>query len=143
MRFPQEGVGIMRKLLWLGGLTLGMVWTSSVHAQQTGGMSTVTNILKFPKSLNINVQPNITNNSPMDYRNQNAPIGTTITRPNNNGSAFFTRISQLFYQPSRTNYISSTTTFGTSLYPTPAQMQAAAPGYFMPFQMYRAAPIQR
>ncbi len=92
--------------------------------------------------MNINVQPNITNNSPMDYRNTMSPIGTTITRPNTTGTSFPYRLASMFYQPQRTNFISGTTTFGTSTFPTPAQMQAAAPTYFKAFQMYRAAPIQ-
>jgi len=123
----------MRKFLYLAGLALGMVWAGSAHAQTSS---------IFPSSFNINVQPNITNNSAMDYRNQNAAIGTTIVAPANNGSAFSLRLSQMFYQPVRTNFISSSTTFGSSIFPTPAQMQAVAPSYFTPFQMYRAAPIQ-
>jgi hypothetical protein len=104
-------------------------------------MSSITNILKFPKSLNINVQPNITNNSPMDYRNQSSPIGTTIVRPNTTGTAFPYTLTSMFYTPTRTNTISNTITFGSSILPTPAQMQASAPNYFKAFQMYRAAPI--
>jgi hypothetical protein len=134
----------MRTFVILAGLTLAMVWTGSAHAQSssTSGSTPIFNILKFPKSLNINVQPNITNNSPMDYRNINAPIGGTIIRPNTTGTAFPYRLSSMMYQPGRTNFISSTTTFGTSIFPTPAQMQAAAPTYFKAFQMYRSAPIQ-
>jgi hypothetical protein len=126
----------MRRFLWLTGLTLGMVWASSAHAQTSAGASTITNILKFPKSFNINVTPNIVNNSPMDYRNQNTPIGGTMYRPTNQ------RLSNYFFKPARTNFISSTTNFGRSVFPTPAQMQAAAPGYFKAFQMYRAPFIQ-
>lgn len=124
----------MRKVLLLAGLALGMAWVQSAHAQNSS-------ILQFPNTLNINVQPNITNNSPMDYRNQNAPIGTTITRPTFNGSAFSLRLSQMFYSSGRSNYIASKSTFGSSIFPSPAQMKAAAPSYFVPFQMYRAAPI--
>ncbi|HEY7330553.1 MAG TPA: hypothetical protein VH592_23135 [Gemmataceae bacterium] len=131
----------MRTFLLVTGLTLGMLWAESAHAQ-TSGSSPITNVLKFPKSLNINVQPNITNNSPMSYVNQNAPIGGTIIRPNTTGTAFPYRLANMFYSPGRTNFISSTSTFGSSVFPTPAQMQAAAPGYFVPFQMYRAAPLQ-
>jgi hypothetical protein len=138
---PQGRGQIMRKFLWLAGLALGMAWAGPAHAQ-TSGTSTLTNILQFPKNINITVQPNIINNSPMDYRNLNAPIATTTYRPNTTGTAFPYRLSSMFYQPSRTNFISSSTTFGTSFWPTPAQMQAAAPNYFKPFQMYRAAPIQ-
>ncbi len=130
----------MRTFLLLVGLALGMVWTGSAQAQQSSG--TITNILKFPKNLNINITPNITNNSPMDYRNTNVPIGTTTSRPNMTGSAFPYKLSSMFYSPGRTNFISSTSNFGTSTFPTPAQMQAAAPMYFRAFQMYRAAPIQ-
>jgi len=132
----------MRTFLLLAGLALAVTWNGSAHAQQTGGSGTITNILKFPKSININVQPNITNNSPMDYRNSMSPIGTTMIRPNTTGTAFPYKLSSMFYQPQRTNFFASTTTFGTSTFPTPAQMQAAAPNYFRPFQMYRAAPIQ-
>ncbi len=122
----------MRKLLGLIGITLGMAWVGSVHAQLPG----ISSVIRFPKSFNINVMPNITNNSPMDYRNQNAPIGGTMYRPNNY------KLSATFFQPQRTNFISSTTNFGQSVFPTPAQMQAAAPNYFKAFQMYRAPFIQ-
>jgi hypothetical protein len=114
-----------------------MAWAGSVHAQS----SSMTNFLRFPKSLNINVTPNIINNSPMDYRNQNAAIGTTTYRPNTTGTAFPFKLQSMFFSSGRTNTIASTTTFGRSVYPTPAQMQAAAPSYFKAFQMYRAAPI--
>jgi hypothetical protein len=125
----------VRKFLWLAGLALGMAWAGSVHAQS----SSMTNI--FPKSFNINVTPNIINNSPMDYRNQNAAIGTTVYRQNTTGTAFPFKLQSMFFSSGRTNTIASTTTFGRSIYPTPAQMQAAAPSYFKAFQMYRAAPI--
>lgn len=105
-------------------------------------MSSITNILRFPKNLTINVQPNITNNSPMDYRNVNVPVGATIVRPNTTGTAFPYTLTSMFYTPTRTNTISGSTTFGSSIFPTPTQMQAAAPGYFSAFQMYRAQPIQ-
>ncbi len=131
----------MRKFLWLMGLTLGIAWASSAHAQSTSGTSSITNILKFPKSFNINVTPNITNNAPMDYRNPYAAIGTTVYRPNTTGTAFPFKLQSMFFSSGRTNTIASTTTFGRSIYPTPAQMQAAAPSYFKAFQMYRAAPI--
>jgi hypothetical protein len=133
----------MRKFLWLAGLALALVWTGSAHAQSTSGTSSMGSFLGKLKTININVQPNIINNSPMDYRNQSAPIGTTTYRQNTTGTAFPYALNSMFYQPSRTNFISSTSTFGTSIYPTPAQMSAAAPSYFTPFQMYRAAPIQR
>jgi hypothetical protein len=132
----------MRTFLFLAGLALAVAWNGSAHAQQTTGSGSITNVLRFPKSININVQPNITNNSPMDYRNTMSPIGTTITRPNTTGTAFPYTLGSMFYQPQRTNFIASTTTFGTSTFPTPMQMQAAAPNYFKAFQMYRAAPIQ-
>jgi hypothetical protein len=132
----------MRKFLWVTSLALGMAWTGLAQAQSSSGASSLSNFIGQLKTINVNVQPNITNNSPMDYRNLNAPIGTTTYRPNTTGTAFPYRLSSMFYQPSRTNFISSKTTFGTSIWPTPAQMQAAAPNYFKPFQMYRAAPIQ-
>ncbi|MHB1425950.1 MAG: hypothetical protein ACYC3I_22530 [Gemmataceae bacterium] len=135
---------MMRKFIGLTALALGLALASSAYAQQpsSSGSSPISSILNFPKTMNINVQPNITNNSPMSYVNSNAPIGTTIYKPSNNGSAFNLRMNQFFYQPKRTNYIASTTTFGVSNYPTPAQMQASAPSYFRAFQMYRAQPIQ-
>jgi hypothetical protein len=134
----------MRTLLVLAGLALTMAWAGPAQAQSSSssGLPIINNIIKFPSSMNLTIQPNITNNSPMDYRNQNAPIGGTIIRPPNNGSAFSLRLSQMFFQPARPNFISSTTTPGRSIFPTPQQMQAAAPSYFAPFQMYRAAPIQ-
>lgn len=99
-------------------------------------------MFRFPKSFNINVMPNITNNSPMDYRNPNAPIAGGYSRPNTTGTAFPFTLGSMFYAPTRTNTISSTSTFGQSVFPTPAQMQAAAPSYFQAFQMYRAPFIQ-
>jgi hypothetical protein len=132
----------MRTVLFLAALALAVTWNGSAQAQQTAGSGAITNVLKFPKSININVQPNITNNSPMDYRNSMSPIGTTMIRPNTTGTAFPYKLASMFYQQSRTNFFSSTSTFGSSTFPTPAQMQAAAPNYFKPFQMYRAAPIQ-
>ncbi len=128
----------MRRYLWLTGLTLGMAWASSAPAQ----LPSMSNVIKFPKTFNINVTPNLTNNSPMDYRNQNAPIGGTYSRPNTTGTAFPYRLTSMFFSPGRTNTFSSTTNFGKSNYPTPAQMQAAAPNYFKAFQMYRAPFIQ-
>ena len=120
------------------GLTLGMAWAAAAHAQFPSASS----LLKFPKTFNINVTPNLTNNAPMDYRNQNAPIGGYTSRPNTTGTAFPFRLTSMFSSPSSTNSISSTTTFGRSIFPTPAQMQAAAPSYFQAFQMYRAPFIQ-
>jgi hypothetical protein len=146
---PVPGVGtssgrgrIMRKYLCVVGLMAAMAWAGSVHAQ-TPGSSSIFNIFKIPNGLNINVQPNITSNAPMDYRNQNAPIGSTIVNPPNNGTSFPLRMSQYFYTAGRSNYIASSTTWGTSTLPTPAQLQASAPSYFSAFQMYRAAPIGR
>lgn len=132
----------MRKSLWLASLILGMAWAGSAHAQSSSGSTSIFNIIKIPKTFNINVQPNITNNSPMDYRNSNVPIATTTYRQNLTGTAFPYKLSSMFYSPQRTNFIASKTTFGSSIFPTPAQMQAAAPSYFVPFQMYRAAPIR-
>lgn len=128
---------MMRKVMWLAALALGLAGAESAHAQtKSSGFS-------FPSTFNINVTPNIVNNSPMDYRNQNVPIGATITRPNTTGTAFPYTLTSMFYSPSRTNTFSSTTTFGSSTFPTPAQMQAAAPSYFQAFQMYRGQPISR
>lgn len=115
----------MRSYLWLAGLTLGLALAGSAHAQ-----------------FNVNVTPNIVNNSAMDYRNVNAPIGTTLYRPSNNGSAFTNRLASYFYSSGRSNTISNTIVSGHSTFPTPAQMQASAPSYFKAFQMYRAQPIQ-
>lgn len=126
----------MRNWMWLAALTMGLAWAGSAHAQQINGP-----LVNFPKT--INIMPSFTNNSPMDYRNPNAPIGATITRPNTTGTAFSYKLGSLFYSPSRTNTFSSTTTFGSSTFPTPAQMQAAAPSWFQAFQMYRAQPISR
>lgn len=133
----------MRTLLLLTGVTVAMAWTGNVQAQSSASSGpNIFNIIKIPKTFNINVQPNITNNSPMDYRNQNSAIGTTTYRQNTTGTAFPYKLGSMFYSSGRTNFFSSTTTFGSSVFPTPAQMSAAAPGYFRPFQMYRAAPIQ-
>jgi hypothetical protein len=101
----------------------------------------MSNIIKFPKSLNLNVTPNLNNNSPMDYRNANVPIGGTTYRPNTTGTAFPFRLTSMFSTTSG-NSISATTTFGQSVFPTPAQMQASAPTYLKAFQMYRAPFIQ-
>lgn len=114
----------MRKCMWLAGLTLGLSWAGAAHAQLPASA--------FGFNKTINIMPNFTNNSPMDYRNPNAPIGGTMYRP----STF--KLSQLFHTPTRTNTISNTVVSGRSIYPTPAQMQAAAPAYFTQFQMYRA-----
>lgn len=131
----------MRKFSWLAGLTLALAWAGAAHAQSMPGSSSISNILKFPKTFNINVTPNFTNNSPMSYVNPNAPIGGTFTRPNTTGTGFPYKLASMFYSPGRTNYIASTTTAGHSIFPTQAQMQAASPSYFAPFQMYRAQPI--
>ncbi|HTU17310.1 MAG TPA: hypothetical protein VMG10_04550 [Gemmataceae bacterium] len=141
----------MRKFMFVAAVTLGLAAAGAVHAQSSSGSSSsgsssgtsvIRNIFKFPKSLNINVTPNIVNNSAMDYRNQNAPIGGYTVQPNTTGTAFPYTLSSMFYTPSRTNFISNTQTLGQSVFPTPAQMQAAAPAYLSAFQMYRAAPIQ-
>ncbi len=113
----------MRRYSWLAGLIVGLAYAGGAHAQQS--------------SRTINIMPSFTNNSPMDYRNQNAPIGGLSHRNSNS------RLSQLLYSPSRMNTISNTTPLGTSNFPTPAQMQATAPFYFRPFQMYRANFIGR
>jgi hypothetical protein len=113
----------MREYLWLAGLTLGLAWAGSAHAQIPSSL------LNIPKT--INIMPNFTNNSPMDYRNPNAPIGGTMYRPTN------TKLSQLFYTPARTNTINNTIVNGQSIFPTPAQMHAGASVWFRPFQMHR------
>ena len=106
----------MRKYMWLAGLTLaiGLAW--SAHAQ----------VITFGP-----VVGQITN-TVVDYRNTNAPIGATIPR----AGGF--KITNLFPNVAR---ISNTIPTGKSTFPTPAQMQAAAPSYFKPFQMYRAQRI--
>ena len=116
----------MRTYLWLAGLTLALGLARPAQAQM----------------FNVNVTPNIVNNSKMDYRNVNAPIGGTTYRPNTTGTAFAYRLTSLFYSPGRSNSISNTVVSGRSTFPTPAQMQASAPSYFAPFQMYRAGFIQ-
>jgi hypothetical protein len=118
----------MRKYTWLVGLTLASAWAGSAQAQKSSS------IINFPKT--INIMPSITNNAPMDYRNPNAPIGGTTYH--NMGY----KLSQLFYSPSRPNTFSNTIVNGHSTFPTPAQMQAAAPSWFRPFQMYRGTFIQ-
>jgi hypothetical protein len=110
----------MRTYLWLAGLTLGLGLAGPAHAQM----------------FKVSVTPNIASNAPMDYRNPNVPIGGTI--PRNSGFS----LSQLFFSSGRSNSFSNTITGGKSTFPTPAQMQAAAPSYFAPFQMYRAPLIQ-
>ena len=104
----------MRKWLWMAGLTLGLGWTGSTHAQ----------VITFGP-----VVGQITN-SKVDYRNVNAPISTTLHYNNGLG----TKLTSLFPNITRIN---NTIVGGKSTYPTPAQMQAAAPSYFKAFQMYR------
>ncbi len=108
----------MRAYMWLAGLALGLAGAGAAQAQ------------------GLTITPNIVNNSPMDYRNVNAPIGGTMFR--NVGA----KLSQLFYTPTRNNTFSNTIVNGKSNFPTPAQMQAAAPSYFKAFQMYRGSCIQ-
>jgi hypothetical protein len=114
----------MRTYVWLAGLALGLAGVGSAQAQ------------------NLTITPNIAPNQPMDYRNVNAPIGANLFKPNANGSAFSLKLSQMFYSPSRLNSFSNTQVRGTSIFPTPAQMQASAPGYLRAFQMYRGSCIQ-
>lgn len=118
----------MRKYLLLAGLTLGFAGAGAAHAQLP------LSALGFNRT--INVMPNITNNSPMSYVNPYAPIGGSQYRP----STY--KLSQLFHNPTRTNTISNTIVRGQSTFPTPAQMQAAAPAYFTQFQMYRGSCIR-
>lgn len=140
MRYASGRGQIMRKFMWLAGLTLGLVWAGSAQAQ-TAPTSPLASLFKM-KSLNINVMPNITNNNPMDYRNANFPVGGYYQKPNLTGTAFPFRLSSMFFTPTSTNSISATTTFGRSTFPTPAQMQAAAPAYLSAFQMYRPSFVQ-
>ena len=107
----------MRTFGWLTALTLALGLAGAAHAQ----------VITFGP-----VVGQITN-SKVDYRNTNAPIGGTIYR----NSGF--KITDLFHTPTR---ISNTIVSGHSTFPTPAQMQASAPNYFKPFQMYRAQRIQ-
>jgi hypothetical protein len=106
----------MRKYMWLAGLTLALGLAGSAHAQ----------VISFGP-----VVGQITN-TVVDYRNTSAPIAATIPR----AGGF--KLSNLF--PSVTR-ISNTIPTGTSTFPTPAQMQASAPAYFKPFQMYRGQRI--
>jgi hypothetical protein len=106
----------MRKFTWLAGLTLALGLAGSAQAQ----------IITFGP-----VVGQITN-TVVDYRNVNAPIAAPMSR----NSGF--KISNLF--PSLTR-ISNTTPTGRSTFPTPAQMQASAPGFMRPFQLYRGQRI--
>jgi hypothetical protein len=106
----------MRKYMWLAGLTLALGLAGSAHAQ----------VITFGP-----VVGQITN-TVVDYRNTNAPIAAPIPR-----TSGFT-LNNLF--PSVTR-ISNTIPTGTSVFPTPAQMNAAAPAFFQPFQMYRGQRI--
>ena len=106
----------MRKYMWLAGLTLALGLAGSAHAQ----------VITFGP-----VVGQITN-TVVDYRNTNAPIASMIPR----AGGF--KITNLFPNVAR---ISNTIPTGKSTFPTPAQMQAAAPSYFTPFQMYRAQRI--
>ena len=106
----------MRKYMWLAGLTLVLGLAGSAHAQ----------VITFGP-----VVGQITN-TVVDYRNTNAPIASMIPR----AGGF--KITNLFPNVAR---ISNTIPTGKSTFPTPAQMQAAAPSYFKPFQMYRAQRI--
>jgi hypothetical protein len=107
----------MRKFAWLAGLTLAAGLAESVHAQ----------VITFGP-----VVGQITN-AQVDYRNANAPIGGPTYRP----PGF--RLSNLFPSVAR---ISNTIQTPHSTFPTPAQMNAAAPLYFKPFQLYRGQRIQ-
>lgn len=106
----------MRKYMWLASLTLALGLAGSAHAQ----------VITFGP-----VVGQITN-TVVDYRNTNAPIGATIPR-----AGGFT-ITSLFPNVTR---ISNTIATGKSTFPTPAQMQASAPAFFKPFQMYRGQRI--
>lgn len=104
----------MRKVVWMAGLTLGLGWAGAAQAQ----------IITFGP-----VVGQITN-SKVDYRNANAPISGSY--PYNNGLG--SKLTTLFPSLSRIN---NRPVGGKSTFPTPAQMSAAAPGYFKAFQMYR------
>ncbi len=70
--------------------------------------------------------------SVVDYRNANAPIAASV--PRNSGFS----LTNLFHT---TTSLSNTIPTGKSTFPTPAQMQASAPSYFKPFQLYRGQRI--
>ncbi len=110
----------MRKFMWLAGLTLALGLTGSAHAQ----------VITFGP-----VVGQITS-SVVDYRNLNAPIAAPV--PRNSG---FT-LANLFHSSTPLSTTTSNTIpTGTSTFPTPAQMNAAAPSYFQPFQLYRGQRI--
>jgi hypothetical protein len=106
----------MRKYMWVVGLALALGLAGSARAQ----------VITFGP-----VVGQITNSN-VDYRNVNAPVGASVPR-----SGGF-KLTNLFHQ---TTSISNTIPTGKSTFPTPSQMNAAAPSYFKPFQMYRAQRI--
>jgi hypothetical protein len=106
----------MRKLMWLTALTLALGLARSAHAQ----------VISFGP-----VVGQITN-TVVDYRNVNAPIAASMPR----ASGF--KLGDLFHSTSR---LTNTIPTGKSTFPTPSQMQASAPSYFKPFQLYRGQRI--
>ncbi|HWG47277.1 MAG TPA: hypothetical protein VN688_31230 [Gemmataceae bacterium] len=106
----------MHKFMWLAGLTLALGLVGSAHAQ----------VITFGP-----VVGQITN-TVVDYRNVNAPIASSMPR----AGGF--KLTQLFYSGTR---MTNTIPTGKSTFPTPAQMQATAPSFFSPFQLYRGQRI--
>lgn len=106
----------MHKFMWLTGLTLALGLAGSAHAQ----------VITFGP-----IVGQITN-SAVDYRNANAPIASAMPR-----AGGFT-LTQLFHSTTR---MTNTIPTGTSTFPTPAQMQASAPSFIQPFQLYRGQRI--
>lgn len=107
----------MRKFVWLAGLTFALGFAKSAHAQVITFGPVVGQI----------------SNTQVDYRNANAPVGGPTLRP----TGF--KLSGLFPSTAR---ISGTIQTPNSTFPTPAQMNALAPLYFKPFQLYRGQRIQ-
>jgi hypothetical protein len=108
----------MRTYLWVAGLGLGLCLAGPARAQ-----SAVT----FGPAIIGPIQNHV-----VDTRNVNVPIASPMTISN---TSF--RLTSLFPNLTR---MSNTTVFGSSTFPTPAQMSAGAPNYFKAFQMYRPQP---
>ena len=106
----------MRAFMGLAALTLALGLAGSAHAQ----------VITFGP-----VVGQITN-SVVDYRNVNAPIASPMAR-----SGGF-KLTQLFHSTTR---MTNTIPTGKSTFPTPAQMQASAPSFMSPFQLFRGQRI--